>query len=95
MGAVGLAVPTPKRGRTNTVVCRLTQPGLVPSLGPWEDAQPEFDRCNSVIKEGRAMATLTADLERRLKRLPQDLQASFRMFPPTRSSGPSMQGLVR
>jgi hypothetical protein len=55
----------------------MTQPGLVPSIAPWEDAPPEFDRCSSVIREGRAMATLTADLERRLKRLPQDLQGEF------------------
>jgi hypothetical protein len=59
------------------VVCRLTQQGLVAALAPWEDAPPEFDRCSSVIKEGRAMATLTADLEKRLKRLPQDLHGEF------------------
>jgi hypothetical protein len=64
------------------VVCRLTQPGLAPSSPPWEDSAPEFNRCSSVIKEGRAMATLTADLEKRLKRLPQDLQGEFPHVPP-------------
>jgi hypothetical protein len=44
-------------------------------------AAPPGRRSDPVIKEGRAMATLTADLEKRLKRLPEDLHEEFPEIP--------------